>query len=216
MVAVIDEIWRCWKFELLTIFCLFAICSDLHFRGGTGSAPKMHWNTEEDFERGKNLAIKPQQGSNHCFKGYFFAVESKSGIKKLVNLLLLEIIGPKNATLFFQDHFVEHYLHVLNNSTPHGALSIQPEENVNIKWMQCFKIQYIVCCYFGYHSEKWTMKLISMGGTVGWEVMTPWSWSLMNKVAFLGQIISRSKRFTSILMADLDSTAKSNFRNNVF
>ena len=41
--------------------------------------------------------------------------------------------------------------------------------------------------------------------------MTPWSWSLMNKVAFLGPI-----RFKSILMPDLDSTAKSNPRNNVF
>ena len=50
---------------------------------------------------------------------------------------------------------------------------------------------------------------------MGWEVMTPWSWSLMNKVAFLGPIMSRSKRFKSILMPDLDSTAKSNPRNNV-
>ena len=69
---------------------------------------------EEDFERGKNLMIKPQQGSNYCFLGLLFAVESKSGMKKLVNLLLLEIIGPKNATLFIQDHIVEHYLHALN------------------------------------------------------------------------------------------------------
>ena len=45
--------------------------------------------------------------------------------------------------------------------------------------------------------------------------MTPWSLSLMNKVAFLRPIMSRSKRFKSILMPDLDSTAKSNPRNNV-
>ena len=52
-------------------------------------------------------------------------------------------------------------------------------------------------------------------GTVGREVMTPRSWSLMNKVTFLGSIISKSKRFTSILIPDFDSTAKSYFRNNV-
>ena len=38
---------------------------------------------------------------------------------------------------------------------------------------------------------------------------------MMNKVAFLGPIMSRSKRFKSILVPDLDSTAKSNPRNNV-
>ena len=32
----------------------------------------------------------------------------------------------------------------------------------------------------------------------------------MNKVAFLGPIISKSNRFTSFLMPDLDSTAKNN------
>ena len=37
----------------------------------------------------------------------------------------------------------------------------------------------------------------------------------MYKVAFLGPIMSKSKRFKSILMPDLDSTSKSNPRNNV-
>ena len=37
------------------------------------------------------------------FLGLLFAVESKSGIKMLLNLLLLDIIGPKNATLFIRD-----------------------------------------------------------------------------------------------------------------
>ena len=34
------------------------------------------------------------------------------------------------------------------------------------------------------------------------------------KLQFLGPIISKSKRFTSFLMPDLDSTAKSNPKNN--
>ena len=37
------------------------------------------------------------------FLKLLFAVESKSGIKMLVNLLLLDIICPKNATLFIRD-----------------------------------------------------------------------------------------------------------------
>ena len=37
------------------------------------------------------------------FLRLLFAVESKSGIKMLVNLLLLDITGPKNATLFIRD-----------------------------------------------------------------------------------------------------------------
>ena len=37
------------------------------------------------------------------FLKLLFAVESKSGIKMLVNLLLLDIIDPKNAILFIRD-----------------------------------------------------------------------------------------------------------------
>jgi hypothetical protein len=37
----------------------------------------------------------------------------------------------------------------------------------------------------------------------------------MNKVAFSGPIIFKSKGFTSFLMPDLNSAAKSNPRNNV-
>ena len=41
---------------------------------------------------------------------------------------------------------------------------------------------------------------------------TIWSW--MNKVAFLGPIISKGNRLTSFSMPDLDSTAKNNPKNN--
>ena len=58
------------------------------------------------------------------FLKLLFAVESKSGIKMLVNLLLLEIIGPKNATLFMHDHIVEHYLHALLNLVLHSVHSV--------------------------------------------------------------------------------------------
>ena len=37
------------------------------------------------------------------FLKLLFAVESKSGIKMLVNLLLLDKIDPKNATVFIRD-----------------------------------------------------------------------------------------------------------------
>ena len=37
------------------------------------------------------------------FLGLLFDVESKSDIKMLLNLLLLDIIGPKNATLYIRD-----------------------------------------------------------------------------------------------------------------
>ena len=37
------------------------------------------------------------------FLKLLFAVESKFGIKMLVNLLVLDIIDPKNATLFIRD-----------------------------------------------------------------------------------------------------------------
>ena len=63
---------------------------------------------------GQKFSDKTPTRFKLLFLGLLFAVESKSGIKKLVNLLLLEIIGPKNATLFIQDHIVEHYLHALN------------------------------------------------------------------------------------------------------
>ena len=45
------------------------------------------------------------------FLGLLFAVESKSGIKMLLNLLLLDIIGPKNATLFIRDQLQGGSLH---------------------------------------------------------------------------------------------------------
>ena len=51
------------------------------------------------------------------FLGLLFAVESKSGIKMLLNLLLQDIIGPKNATLFIRDQLQGgHYLPA--HSTP--------------------------------------------------------------------------------------------------
>ena len=79
------------NFLLSFIFSLYVTISIL---GGTGSAPKMHCNMEEDFERGKKFSDKTPTRFKPLFLGLFFAVESKSGIEKLVNLLLLEIIGP--------------------------------------------------------------------------------------------------------------------------
>ena len=46
--------------------------------------------------------------------------------------------------------------------------------------------------------------------------MTPLpSWCRMNKVAFLGPIVSKSERFTSFSMPDLESKARNYPRNNV-
>ena len=106
------------------------------------------------------------------------------------------------------------------NSTPHSALSIQPEENVNIKWMQCFKIHSLLLSWISFRKMDNKINFCGGGGggccgLGGNDPLKFWSWSLMNKVAFLGPIMSRSKRFKSILMPDLDSTAKSNSRNNV-
>ena len=81
--------------------------------------------------------------------------------------------------------------------------------------MQCFKIHSLLLSWISFRKLNNKINFRGGGGAVGWEVMTPWSWSLMNKVAFLGPIMTRSKRFKSILMPDLDSAAKSNPRNNV-
>ena len=58
---------------------------------------------EDNFERSKNFVINHPAMFKTLFLGLLFAVESKSGIKMLLNLLLLDIIGPKNATLFIRD-----------------------------------------------------------------------------------------------------------------
>ena len=81
--------------------------------------------------------------------------------------------------------------------------------------MQFFKIHSLLLSWISFRKMDSRINFCGGGGAVGWEVMIPWSWSLMNKVAFLGPIMSRSKRFKSILMPDLGSTAKSYRRNNV-
>ena len=59
----------------------------------------------------QNFVINHPAMSKTLFLRLLFAVESKSGIKMLLNLLLLDIIGPKNATLFTRDQLQGgHYL----------------------------------------------------------------------------------------------------------
>ena len=51
----------------------------------------------------QNFVINHPAMFKTLFLGLLFAVESKSGIKMLLNLLLLDIISPKYATLFIRD-----------------------------------------------------------------------------------------------------------------
>ena len=70
------------------------------------STPKMQrdtsWHGRQLWEE-QNFVINHPAMFETLFLGLLFAVESKSGIKMLLNLLLLDIIGPKNATLFIRD-----------------------------------------------------------------------------------------------------------------
>ena len=89
------------NFNFLFCFSCFVGYSDLNF---------MCFSTKNITSRhGRQLWEKQNFVINHpamfktLFLGLLFAVESKSSIKMLVNLLLLDIIGPKNATLFIRD-----------------------------------------------------------------------------------------------------------------
>ena len=106
--------WYWWNVKILKIstFCFvtFLCCfscfvgySDLNF---SVSAPKMRrdtsWHGRQLWEE-QNLVINHPAMFKTLFLGLSFAVESKSGIKMVLNLLLLDIIGPKYATLFIRD-----------------------------------------------------------------------------------------------------------------
>ena len=127
-------------YEAISIFRGYRVSTGTNFN----NINALH--TEDDFERGKNLVINHPAMFKTLFLGLLFAVKSKSGIKKLGNLLLLEMIGPKNATLFIQDHIVEHYLHALNFKlvlhTVHSVFSQRRMWTSN----ECNVSKYIVCC----------------------------------------------------------------------
>ena len=95
---------RSWKFQICLFVCFFMFCTAISIFGV--SAPKMQ---RDVLRHGRHLWEEQNFVINHptMFKTLFlkllFTVESKSGIKMLVNLLLLDIICPKNATLFIRD-----------------------------------------------------------------------------------------------------------------
>ena len=84
-------------------FSCFAGYSDLNFRCFSTKNAKYiaTWKTTL---RGAKFCDFPHLAMfKTLFLWLLFAVEPKSGIRMLLNLLLLDIIGPKNATLFIRD-----------------------------------------------------------------------------------------------------------------
>ena len=98
--------WRSWKFQLFVCFFFFfffhVLYSNLNFRCFSTKNAICH-DMEDNFERGKIFVINHPTMFKTLFLKLLFAVKSKSGIKMLVNLSLLDIIDPKNATLFIRD-----------------------------------------------------------------------------------------------------------------
>ena len=103
--------WYWWNVKILKISTFCFVLFIFHVLQATAisisgvSAPKMRSTSQH----GRQLWEEQNFVINHLamFKTLFlrllFAVEPKSGIRMLLNLLLLDIIGPKNATLFIRD-----------------------------------------------------------------------------------------------------------------
>ena len=148
------------------------------------------------------------------FLGLFFAVESKSGIKMLLNLLLLDIIGPKNATLFIRDQLQGgHCLPAHSTPPPQKLILLSIFLNdIQLNSKLCI-LKHCIHLMFTF-SSGWILSALcgalnSIQANKVQQYGRGWT-----KLQFLGPIISKSKRFTSFLMPDLDSTAKINPKIN--
>ena len=119
----IDEMWRSWKFQPFFFFFFFHVLySDFNFR-----SVFQHQKCDDMSRHGRQLWEGQNFVINHptMFKTLFlfkllFAVKSKSGIKMRVNLLLQDIIDPKNATLFIRDQLQGVITSQPTSPPPHG------------------------------------------------------------------------------------------------
>ena len=108
VVAGIDEREDPENFNFVFVFCLFVLFfhvlySDLNFRCFITKNAMWYVATWKTPLTGAKFCDKPPYNVEALFLKLLFTVESKSGIKMLVNILLLDIICPKNATLFIMD-----------------------------------------------------------------------------------------------------------------
>ena len=126
----------------------------------------------------------------------------------LVNLLLFDIIDPKNVTLFIRDQ-LQGVIASRPTSPPPLQKLILLSIFLNDIQLNNYVLYFETLHLFNVHILLWLNTECTVWSTISaCKCSTIWSW--MNKVAFLGPIISKSNRFTSLSMPDLDSTAKNN------
>ena len=105
VVAGIDEMRRSWKFQLLFV-CLFVsivLYSDLNFMCFSTKNAPWYAATWKITLRGAKFCDKPPYNVKNIVSKVTFCCRIQIWHQNAWNLLLLDIIGLKNATLFIRD-----------------------------------------------------------------------------------------------------------------